>query len=341
MAAYLDREGIDYVETNGSSGEQLNVRTCPCCGGSKGKVFLNAESGLGNCFHGDCEVKFNKFKFIKAHTKLSGAPLYEHIKHVATEMGWRPPRKRSEPVKLDSDALVLPNSFALPLNGKNLQYLTNRNITNDISTYFNLRFCLKGWFKYRFDEKDAFMNFSNRVIIPIFDIDGNLVSFQGRDITNKAEKKYLFPPGFAVTGSHLFNAHNVKETSRIIFGEGVFDVMAQKIALDQDETMRDIVPVGTFGKHLSLNQFDVVLKLKERGVKEITFMWDGEKQAIDDAVAAAIQVRGLGLSARVAVLPKGKDPNEVAASVVRQAYRDALPITLENAIKIKMLSRNR
>ncbi|WEU67317.1 DNA primase [Xanthomonas phage JGB6] len=32
-------------------------------------------------------------------------------------------------------------------------------------------------------------DYSNRIIIPIFDLDGNLKSFQGRDTTGEAEKR--------------------------------------------------------------------------------------------------------------------------------------------------------
>lgn len=341
IASYLDREGVEYRETTGSSGDQLNLRTCPLCGGSKWKVFLNAESGLGNCFHGDCDKKFNKLSFIKAHIGLGGRDLMNHIKNAGLEQGWRPPRKRSEPVKLNSGALVLPNSIELPYKGKNLAYLDNRGITADIAKYFNLLFCLKGWFKYQIDGRDTFMNFDNRVIIPIFNINGELVSFQGRDITGQAEKKYLFPTGFAVTGSYLYNAHNVKDTARICVGEGVFDVMAIKIAFDEDQSMRDIIPIGTFGKHLSLNQEGEFLKLKEKGIREVTFMWDGEIGAIDAAIDNASRLKQHGFNVRIALLPKDKDPNEVASKVVRDAFYSAMPLTLDNVVKIKMLARSR
>jgi DNA primase len=96
-------------------------------------------------------------------------------------------------------------------------------------------------------------HYNRRVLIPIYDLDGKLVSFQGRDITGTAEKKYLFPPGYArATGEHLYNGHNViGRPSDVVVGEGAFDVIAIKVAFDADPTLRDVVPVGTFGKHLS------------------------------------------------------------------------------------------
>lgn len=340
IEAYLDREGVDYRETHGSSGQQLNIRTCPVCGGDKWKVFINANSGLGNCFSGSCETKFNKFKFIKAHTGLGGRDLFEHIESVASELGWRPPRKSTVSVDVDSSELKLPSSLEFPIRGRNLQYLENRNITLDIVKYFNLRFCNKGWFKYKIEEKECFMKFDKRVIIPIFDIDGSLVSFQGRDITGTAEKKYLFPPGFASTGAHLFNSHNAHSTKRVVVGEGVFDVMALKIALDEDVDLRDVVPIGTFGKHLAQRQLEKFQELKERGIEEVTIMWDGELEATDAAIKSGMLIRGLGMKVRIAMLPYGKDPNEVAASVVRESYWAAKSLTAASATKLMIQRRN-
>ncbi len=54
MEEWLSHEGVEYRNTRGTKGEQLNVRTCPSCGKDEWKVYLNAETGLGNCFSGSC-----------------------------------------------------------------------------------------------------------------------------------------------------------------------------------------------------------------------------------------------------------------------------------------------
>lgn len=340
MEYYLDREGIEYRSGSGSRGPQFNLRTCPFCGSDSWKVFINQESGLGNCFSGDCEKKFNKFGFIRAHTGLSTFETFEHIKAIGAEIGWQPARKSVIAVVNETRQLKMPHSLELPINGRNLAYLQNRGITLDIARYFHLRFCKKGLFAYEQDGQKRFMPFDMRVIIPVFDLDGVLVSFQGRDITGKAERKYLFPPGFAVTGEHLYNGHNVHHTERVIVGEGAFDVMAQKIALDQDQDLRDVVPIGTFGKHLSEHQLHRFVELQKRGVKEVTIMWDGEVKATDDAVKAGTAIKGLGLRVKIAMLPFGKDPNEVPAEVVRASFYSARELTPASAAQI-LLQRRR
>lgn len=341
IESYLDREGIDYKPTYGSRGPQFNLRECPFCGGDKWKVFINQETGLGNCFHGDCEKKFNKYTFIRAHTSLGGKTLHDHIRSVGAEIGWRPPRKRSLPVTADVADLKIPHSYELPIGGRNLKYLENRGIGSDIARYFHLRFCKKGLFKYEMDGLAKFMRFDMRIIIPVFDLDGTLVSFQGRDITGEAEKKYLFPPGYATTGEHLYNGHNVRETERVTVSEGAFDVMACKIAWDGDPDLRDVVPVGTFGKHLSENQLHKFRTLKERGVREVTFLWDGEVKATDDAIRAGLQVKGMGFNVRLGVLPKDKDPNEISPEELRAVYWQARSLTRASAIRSAIAVRTR
>lgn len=344
MELYLDREGIEYRCTHGSRGPQLNLKTCPVCGGDKWKVFLNRETGLGNCFHGSCNEKFNKFKFIRAHVGLDSKGATAHIFQTSKEMGWAPRKKVEVAVSASSEKVKLPYSFELPINGRNLAYLDNRGIDAQTAKYFHLRYCKRGLFAYTDNYGNRkFVDFGNRIIIPVFNLDGELVSFQGRDITGSAEKKYLFPNGVASTGALLYNGHNVRATERVLVGEGVFDVAAQKVALDKEPDLRDIVPIGTFGKHLSFghedSQMAKFVELQRRGVKEVTMMWDGEIQATDDAIKAGFMLKGIGLNVKIAMLPFGKDPNEVPPSEVVRAFYGAEPLTTASALKIMMKRR--
>lgn len=339
MTAYLDREGIEYRETFGSRGLQLNIKCCPKCGGDSWKVFLNAESGLGNCFSGSCEAKYNKYSFIAAYSGLAPRAVVDHMKQVVSETGWRPARTSKVAVELERAELKLPKCYAIPIKGKNLAYLEGRRITIALAEYFHLRFCHKGWFKYKQEGQERFQKYDNRILIPVFDLDGNIVSFQGRDITGTAEKKYLFPPGFASTGSVIYNGHNVHNCKHAVMGEGVFDVFSLKAAFDSRSELRDIVPIGSFGKHLSYgsddSQVGKLIRLKEeRGLETVTFMWDGEPAAIRAAVKAALMLQSVGIKTRVAILPEGKDPNECTPEQVIEAFYLATPISVTSATKL-------
>lgn len=342
---WLNREGFEYKVTRGKSGVQLNVKECPVCGNSNWKVYLNQETGLGNCFHGDCEAKFSKWRFIKAGlgSGLTNREVAEHINAVAAEQGWRPKSKPTER-RVYSGALKLPKCFDLPIKGKNLKYLSDRNIDKETCRTFDLKFCMKGWFEYVDPEgQKRYQNYGNRILIPVRDLDGKLVSFQGRDITGTAEKKYLFPPGFASTGTYLYNGDNAIGCVDVVMGEGAFDAMAIYQAFKDDLTLCNVGVIGSFGKHLShggeSSQMAELLKMKEAGMETLTIMWDGEIQAILDAIDAALMVKSYGVTAKLAILPKGCDPNEVEPEVVREAYGKAIVINETIATKLRIKYR--
>ena len=340
VESWLDREGVAYKVNRGARGMQANIKECPCCGNTNWKVYIGLETGLGNCFSGDCEAKFNKWSFIKAYMGgASNAQIVEHIKTVAKEQGWRP--ARTVAAKVNMNTLTIPESYALPIGERNLQYLENRNISNVISKYFGLRFSQRGVFRYEGEDgRPRSQSYVDRIIIPIFDLAGNLVSFQGRDITGTAEKKYLFPPGFSSTGSHLYNGQNAVGSEDVVIGEGAFDVMAIKIALDEQPELRHVTPIGSFGKHLSVgndnSQLAKLMTLKEAGLKRVTMMWDAEPAALDAAIETGLTLRKYGIVSRLAVLPAGRDPNEVAASVVRDAFWKAAVINESLAVKMRL-----
>ncbi len=341
LETYLDREGIDYRHSHGTRGLQLNLRECPACHNSGFKTYINAESGLGNCFHGGCGLKFNRFWLCKHVSGLAGDKLDDYVKETASQQGWLP---KKEAVKLVKGDLKLPTkTFDLPVGEQNLQYLADRGITLATTAYFQLKFCQGGWYGYKLDDGDEkWVSYNDRVIIPIADLAGNMVSFQGRDVTGEQIPKYLFPVGYAVAGSHLYHGWGFADgvTTHAIVGEGAFDAFAVHQALQgAPEETRNMVALATFGMHLSSGpdgQIEKFLQLKERGLTTVTFMWDSEKKATIAAVKAGLQLMGIGLKVRIARLPAGKDPNEVPAAVVRQAIWDATTLTRLSAITLTM-----
>lgn len=337
---YLNREGCAFQHSYGTRGLQLNLDECPECGEGGRKTYINAETGLGNCFHGSCGVKFNKFKLIRSVSKLSGTALAKHIHAVAEEQGWMPKVKRKE-IKLDK--LELPSKcIAIPdAKGNTLEYLDERGITKDSCLYFQLSFCKQGWWSYRVEDEVKWTSYDNRVIIPIADLNGTLVSFQGRDITGEAARKYLFPTGFAVAGSHIYNGHNFTAGihNHLIVGEGVFDAIAIHQAIKGHASCKAMLAVATFGMHLSNGpdgQVSKLIKLREQGCRNITMMWDGEGRAIAQAVKAGLQLSELGFKVSIARLPEGKDPNEIPAETVRKAIFGAKHLTRLSAISMLM-----
>lgn len=344
VEAYLDREGVEYTASYGTKGMQLNLHDCPACKEGGRKTYINAETGLGNCFHGACKATFNKFKLIRAVSGLSGHDLDAHISSVAEDMGWMPKR---EAVTITRGELELPSKLhQLPVGDQNLQYLQDRAVSLESCRWFNLSYCHGGWFKYSLaDGTERFMSFDQRVIIPIADLAGKLVSFQGRDVTDTLDPKYLFPPGFAVAGSHIYNGHTFvdgKHTHAVV-GEGAFDAIAVHQAIAGSSSCEAMLAVATFGMHLSGGpdgQIAKLLQLQARGLKTITFLWDAEKKAMTHAVKMGLVLAGVGFTVRIGRLPAGYDPAQGPGKVntppamVRSAIFNAVHLTRLSAIKL-------
>lgn len=339
----LDRLGSSYRSTTGRSGAQLNVKECPRCGGRDWKVYLNADSGLGNCFHGSCagEPGFNPYTF-SLHALGTKAEASELMRDVSDDNVWKPMEreasKKFAPRTLD---WKLPNSIAINRESGPLPYLADRGFDVDTCAYFGWRYCDDGGFTY-IDTKGLpqVQPYSDRVIIPVLDIEGNLVTFQGRDITGTKEKKYLFPPGLPGTAAFLYNAHHAVGKETVILCEGAMDVAATHIAIKDGYGMETMAVVGTFGKHLSIGQGDdqlaQLLKLKRKGAKRAIFLWDGERSTTLAAIDQAIQLSGYGFECLVALLPENKDPNEVEPSQVRVAIHNAVGGSTMALARLKM-----
>lgn len=347
VATYLDREGVDYVPSYGTRGLQLNLNECPKCGEGGRKTYINAETGLGNCFHGACNEKFNKFKLIRAVSGLSGHDLDAHISASAEAQGWMPKKARKA---LVLGALALPSKLRpIPENGRHLRYLAERGVTQESALYFQLTYCHGGWWSYDPGDGVKWVSYDKRIVIPVADLAGTLVSFQGRDITGVKPPKYLFPTGFAVAGKHIYNGQNFVEGTHthLIVGEGAFDAIAVHQALQGHASCNSMLAVATFGMHLSHGpdgQFAKFIELKERGIRTITMMWDSEPAAMSAAVKVGLELASLGLQVQVAQLPDGCDPaqdaegNPLDAGIVRQAIFNATLLTRLSAVKLLHLA---
>ncbi|MTH61081.1 DNA primase [Paracoccus litorisediminis] len=333
MEFYFEREGLTFKLGQGVNGLQANLKECPACGDFRYRTYFGLDTGKGNCFV--CSASFTRTSFIHAHLGHGDNEwrlTFEAVEEVLREQGWRP--KRQAMVAVDTSAVTLPLSEPVSEATPAAQlYLAQRGVPLDVASYFQLRHCQFGWWKFKEDGETKMQTFSDRIIVPVFDLDGTLKTFQGRDMIGNSPKKYLFPKALPGTGRYLLNGHNCVASGAAVMGEGFFDVIAIKMALDEEQDLRDVTALGSFGKHLSYGAMDGddqlgrLNTLRIGGLRTVTMMWDGEPKALEAALDASRLMVSIGLKARVALLPFEKDPNEVTPEVVVAAYRAARPYT--------------
>lgn len=350
---WAQTEGVTYRRTTGKHGREMNIRECPTCGNRDWKVYFNPTTRVGVCFAGSHpqDKQFNTFVFIKEHTQLTGRELTRYIETQLLEQGWQPKRKETamESHVALSETITLPLNIALPLpDGRLPDYLIERGVSAELCRYFDVRFSIDGLHTYvdAYSGQLQMQDFSMRVMIPIYDLEGKMATFQGRDVTGLAQKKYLFPSTLPASGRFLYNGHNAVGKSTIVVSEGAFDVWAIKRALYLEDSLRDYVePVGTFGMHLSgdfssdsQDQLGGFLWLKANGLKNIILMWDAEKAAMRNTIAAAKKLTGIGLKVKIASLgEEGKDPGDASDVEIIQAFYQAQPFTAQLAMKMLVL----
>lgn len=345
---FLEHEGIEYRATSGSRGPQFNIKTCPVCGGSKWKVYLSQESGFGNCFHGSCGANFNLWTFAKAHMQTTdNRAVGELFDRIAGLGGWKPRKgtARRQVVSPLEGTLKLPTSIPVP--DQNFPYLADRGVSVEMARAFGLRMCLDGAFKcIKEDGTSWLMPFSGRLLIPVYDLSGQLVTFQGRDTTGKLEPKYLFPPRLPSTARFIYNGHRALtgRWEHMVLGEGAFDVFAIQEAIDQ-AGMPSTGAGGSFGKKLTLDaslgqqsQLQALLALKAVGLRRITIMWDGERKAVASALEAAAMLKGYGFETSIAFLPREKDPSDICVLTRIKSILSAVPYSRSLATKLRLRS---
>lgn len=154
-------------------------------------------------------------------------------------------------------------------------------------------------------------DFRLRIIIPIYDLQGRLVNFQGRDITNRQELRYKGPPVDKVPLHHkhtLYGAHTARNTSRIVAVEGVMDQWRMGDGF-----------VCTFGTSLTSQQIYLLSQWDE-----VIFLFDPEPEAQKRAREYGTQLAALGRSVEIisADFGAGRDPGDLSPTEAQEVRRE-------------------
>lgn len=252
---YLDNH-FSIEKVSGGSQLKLESGTCPFCGESRDdlRLYMNSKTGLGQCFH--CGQGFNAIRFVMANEECN---LTKAIKILlGDEDTWALP----EDVEDDAEiGLVFPKMIS-PLDSEQaMNYLNGRNIGPKLIEHFKLQYAvdnvmINGKLYYT----------KGRIVMPIYDIAGKIVSWQARDTTGKAHQRYLFPIGFK-GAEYVYNSQAIHTNpDYLILCEGVFDAFGWYRAGFNNV-------IATFGKKLSDGQKAI---LRYINPKRLYIAWDSD-----------------------------------------------------------------
>ena len=209
-----------------------------------------------------------------------------------------------------SDVKVkLPDEFKPLWNGGDsivkrhaLSYLYQRGIDDSDILKYNIGYCDDGLY-------------SNRIIIPSYDSDGQLNFFVGRDFYSSNLKYRNSPTSKDVIGFELF----VNWDEPIILCEGVFDAMSFK---------RNAIPL--FGKTVmdSLNK-----KIIESRVKVIYLCLDSD--ALVDSIKITESFMNHGIDVKMIRINE-KDPNEIGFEKLLYLIKTTETTRFSDLMKMKL-----
>ena len=242
----------------------------------KRKLQVNIQTQKWHCWVSNTGGRnlFQLFKRVNASreqfkelVELVGEPKYSRVKK----------QDKKDLVRLPDEYKPLWNGGDGIVKRHALTYMYRRGFTDDDILKHNIGYCDEG-------------KYSNRIIIPSYDSDGQLNFFVGRDFY-KSKLKYLNSfTSKDVIGFDLF----INWDEPIILCEGVFDAMSFK---------RNAIPL--FGKTMSKRLHKKILQQK---VKKVFLALDDDAQL--DAMKISEKLMNEGIDVRKIDLKNG-DPNDI------------------------------
>jgi DNA primase len=164
--------------------------------------------------------------------------------------------------------------------------------------------------------------FRDRVMFPISDWRGRVIAFGGRALEKEVSAKYLNSPETPLfhKGATLYNIASARkaahEGARVIAVEGYVDVIAMVMAGYEGT----VAPLGTA---LTAEQLALMWRLNDEPI----LCFDGDdagRRAAYRALDVALPLLKPGKSLKLATLPDGQDPDDLARSGGRDAIEDVL-----------------
>lgn len=330
---------------------------CPFHNEKTPSFTVSEDKGFYHCF--GCGASGDVISFVMEAEKLAFPDAIEQLAGMAgLEMPEQSPEERvleAKRVGLAEAVEAAAQWFADRLRGKDgaaaREYLAQRGLDDTTIGRFRLGFApdsrdsLKtaltgqgfdldtlveaGLLKRPDDGRAPYDFFRDRVIFPIADKRGRTVAFGGRLMGDAKAAKYINSPDTPLfhKGRMLYNldraAAAVRGGAEMVVAEGYMDV----IALHRAGFEGAVAPLGT-----AMTEDQIIMLW--RHVDEPVLCFDGDTaggRAATRAAERALPILRPGKSLRFAMLPAGKDPDDLiaghGAAAMRRVLDSSMPMS--------------
>ncbi|MCO5070032.1 MAG: DNA primase [Rhizobiaceae bacterium] len=341
------RVSWDRRKTNAPKGDWWAC--CPFHGEKSPSFHCEDKKGRYHCF--GCGVSGDHFRFL---TELDGLSFPEAVERIAELAGVPLPARDVEEERREKQRATLHDVMELATRffeeklhasegARARAYLRERGLSPATQQSFRLgyapdsRNALKEFLAGKGVEKAqieacgltvfedvpvSFDRFRDRIMFPIPDSRGRIIAFGGRAMTSDAPAKYLNSPETELfhKGNVLYNFARARKALQkggsVVAVEGYMDV----IALAQAGFENVVAPLGTA---LTENQLELLWRMSGEPV----LCFDGDKAGLKAAYRTADLALPLvqpGRTARFALLPDGKDPDDLVRDGGPDAFGEVL-----------------
>ena len=314
---------------------------CPFHGDKDPSFYVSPIKGIFHCF--GCAVGGSVFNFLM---RMEGVSFVEAVRTLAQRYGVELPHEtsggrgagRTEKERFLKTIEAAHAYFRqhLQANPPVQEYIENRGIAQSWFEPIGFGFAPESWdgmqahlSRMGLDRRDAvslgllkprqtgghYDYFRSRVMIPIRDINGQIVAFGGR-VYGQGDPKYLNSPEHALfrKRSVLYGLDAAKDAIKgegfVILVEGYFDQISLRIRGVENV----VAPLGT-----SLGSEQV--RLLRRFTNDVVTIFDGDEAGLRAARRAIPIFIAEGMEPRCLILTEDKDPDEAINRIGADAFR--------------------
>ena len=314
---------------------------CPFHDDHNPSMSISPEKQIYTCFV--CGASGNVFNFVANYEKVS---FVSAVKKVAQKVGinlninvkddYKPKDTKYDKYykMFDITNKYYQNNIKSVYSKKAIEYLHNRKIDDDVINEFEIGLSMndnnvsKLLEKKGYDvnelidiglcgKKDNFIYdiFRNRIMFPLYNLDGKPVGFSGRIYNGEEDSKYVNSKESIIfkKGNLLYNYHralsHAREKHQIIVVEGFMDVIRLY-------TIGIKNVVATMGTAITKEHANLLMKLS----KNIVLCFDGDKAGEKATISALDALEKIGITPKIIRLEDDLDPDDYIIKKGSDAY---------------------